>query len=311
MTTTSASIATTPYEELTAVLRGDLISPGDPGYDEARAVYNGMIDKRPAAIVRCRDVADVVACVRFAREHGLTIAVRGGGHNAAGLGVWDDALVIDLSLLRSTTVSPDNHTVRVDGGCTWGDVDHATVAFGMATPSGFLASTGVGGLTLGGGIGYLSRRFGLTVDNLLAADVVLADGTFVTASEDSHSDLFWALRGGGGNFGVVTSFTFRCHDIGEHGTIIGGPVLYDIADTAEVMRWYRELLPSLPEELSGWIGLITIPPAPPFPEGLWGRQACGIVWCYTGPHDQADEVLEPVRTFGSPLLAGLAPMPFT
>ena len=186
--------------------------------------------------------------------------------------MWDDALVIDLSLLRSTTVNPDGHTVRVDAGCTWGDVDHATVAFGMATPSGFLASTGVAGLTLGGGIGYLARRFGLTVDNLLAADVVLADGTFVTASESSHSDLFWALRGGGGNFGIVTSFTFRCHDIGEHGTIIGGPVFYDLADTPEVMRWYRELVPSLPEELNGWIALLTIPPAPPFPEAAVGTQ---------------------------------------
>ncbi len=181
----------------------------------------------------------------------------------------------------------------------------------MATPSGFLSSTGVGGLTLGGGIGYLSRRFGLTVDNLLAADVVLADGRFVTASADSHPDLFWALRGGGGNFGIVTSFTFRCHPIGENGTIIGGPVLYDLADTAEVMRWYRDLVPSLPEELSGWIAMLTIPPAPPFPEELWGRKACGIVWCYTGPHAQADEVLEPVRTFGSPLVVGLQPMPFT
>ncbi len=282
MTTTTAPTTAAPYDELASGLRGELIVPGDPGYDDARAVYNGMIDKRPAAIARCRDAADVVTCVRFGREHGVELAVRSGGHNAGGLGVWDDALVIDLSQLRSTTVDPANHTVRVDAGCTWGDVDHATVAFGMATPSGFLASTGVAGLTLGGGIGYLSRRFGLTVDNLLSADVVLADGTFVTASETSHSDLFWALRGGGGNFGVVTSFTFRCHDIGENGVIIGGPVLYDIADTADVMRWYRELLPSLPEELSGWIALLTIPPAPPFPEELWGRKACGIVWCYTG-----------------------------
>lgn len=308
--TASAGIATKPYEELVAALRGDLIMPGDPGYDEARAVYNAMIDKRPAAIARCRDVADVIACVGFAREHGLEIAVRGGGHNAGGLGVWDDALVIDLSVLRSTSVNPEDHTVRADAGCTWGDVDHATVGFGMATPSGFLASTGVGGLTLGGGIGYLSRRFGLTVDNLLAADVVLADGTFVTASESSHSDLLWALRGGGGNFGVVTSFTFRCHDIGEHGTIIGGPVLYDFADTADVMRWYRQLLPSLPEELSGWIGLITVPPAPPFPEELWGRKSCVIVWCYTGSHDGAEEVLEPIKSHGSPLLVGLHDMPF-
>jgi FAD/FMN-containing dehydrogenase len=302
---------TAPYEDLAAGMRGDLITPDNAAYDEVRAVYNGMIDKRPAAVARCRDTADVISCVRFGRAHDLEIAVRGGGHNAGGLGVWDDALVIDLSLLRSTTVDPAHHTVRVDGGCTWGDVDHATVAFGMATPSGFLASTGVGGLTLGGGIGYLSRRFGLTVDSLLAADVVLADGSFVQAGETSYSDLFWALRGGGGNFGVVTSFTFRCHDIGDAGTIIGGPVLYDLADTAEVMRWYRELLPSLPEELSGWFALLTIPPAAPFPEQLWGRKACGIVWCYTGPHDKADEVLEPVRTFGSPLLVGLHDMPFT
>ena len=310
MTTTSTGIATKPLHELATALRGDLVVPGDPGYDQARAVYNAMIGKYPAAIARCWDVADVIACVRFARSHGAEIAVRGGGHSAAGFGVADGALVIDLSLLRSTTVDPHNRTVRADAGCTWADVDHATVAFGMATPSGFLASTGVAGLALGGGIGYLSRRFGLTVDNLLSADVVLADGTFVTASENSHSDLFWALRGGGGNFGIVTSFTFRCHDIGESGTIIGGPVLYDLADTAEVMRWYRELMPSLQEELSGWIALLTIPPAPPFPEALWGHKACGIVWCYTGQHDRADEILEPVKTHGSPLLVGLQPMSF-
>jgi len=308
---TTSTMATHAYEDLAAAVRGSVILPGDPEYDQARAVYNAMVDKRPAAIARCRDVADVITCVRFAREHDVEIAVRGGGHSAPGLGVWDDALVIDLSLLRSTTVSPEHHTVRADAGCTLADVDHATAAFGMAVPFGILGSTGVAGLTLGGGVGYLSRRFGLTVDNLLAADVVVADGTFVTASENSHSDLFWAVRGGGGNFGIVTSFTFRCHDIGEHGTIIGGPVLYDLADTADVMRWYRELLPSLPEELSGFFALLTIPPAPPFPEPLWGRKVCGIVWCYTGPHDRADEVLEPIRTFGSPLVAGLQPMPFS
>jgi FAD/FMN-containing dehydrogenase len=311
MSTATAPTATAPYDELAAGLRGELITPDDSGYDRARAVYNGMIDKYPAAIARCRDTADVVSCVRFARDHHVEVAVRGGAHNAAGLGVWDGALVIDLSLLRSTTVDPRARTVRADAGCTWGDVDHATVAFGLATPSGFLASTGVAGLTLGGGIGYLSRRFGLTVDNLISADVVLADGTFVTASEQAHSDLFWALRGGGGNFGVVTSFTFRCHEIGENGVIVGGPVLYDIADTPAVMRWYRDLLPSLPEELSGWIGLLTIPPAPPFPQELWGRKACGIVWCYTGRHDRADEVLAPVKSFGSPLVVGLQPMPFS
>ena len=311
MTATTAGLASAPFDDLATALRGDLIRPGDAGYDQARAVYNGMIDKHPAAIARVRDVADVIACVRFGREHGLDLAVRGGGHNAAGLGVADGALVIDMSLLRSTTVSPADHTVRADAGCTWGDVDHATVALGMATPSGFLASTGVAGLTLGGGIGYLTRRFGLTIDNLLSADVVLADGSFVTASETSHPDLFWALRGGGGNFGVVTSFTFRTHDIGENGIIIGGPVLYDLADAAEVMRWYRDLVPSLPEELSGWIALLTIPPAPPFPEELWGRKACGIVWCYTGPHAQAEKVLEPIRSFGKPLVVGLMEMPFS
>jgi FAD/FMN-containing dehydrogenase len=309
--TTTTPTATAPFEQLQAALRGEVITPDHPDYDEARRVYNAMIDRHPAAIARCRDAADVVACVRFGRTHELTLAVRGGGHNAAGLGVADDALVIDLSPMRSTTIDPTNRTVRVDGGCTWADVDHATVGFGMATPSGFLSSTGVGGLTLGGGIGYLSRQFGLTVDNLLAADVALADGSFVTASEDSHSDLFWALRGGGGNFGVVTSFVFRCHTIGENGVIIGGPVLYDFEDTPEVMRWYRELLPSLPEELSGWIGLITIPPAPPFPEHLWGRKSCAIVWCYTGPHDVAEQVLEPIRSFGSPLVVGMQAMPFT
>lgn len=308
MTVTSSN---TMFDELARSVRGDVITAADARYDEARAVYNAMIDKHPAVIVRCVDTADVVTAVRFAREHALDIAVRGGGHNAAGLGVADDALVVDFSAMRSTTVDPAAHTVRVDAGCTWGDVDHATVAFGMATPSGFLSSTGVAGLTLGGGIGYLARRFGLTVDNLLSADVVLADGTLVTASETSHPDLFWALRGGGGNFGVVTSFTFRCHDIGEHGNVIGGPVLYDLADTAEVMRWYRELLPSLPEEISGWIGLLTIPPAPPFPEELWGRKACGIVWCYTGPHARADQVFAPIKSFGKPLLVGLQEMPFT
>ena len=306
MTTTQ----TAPFDELTAALRGEVITPADPRYDEARAVYNGMIDKRPAAIARCRDVADVLACVRFGREYDVTLSVRSGGHSAGGLGIWNDALVVDLSLMRSTTVDPEHRTVRVDPGATLGDLDHATGAFGLAVPTGFIANTGIAGLALGGGVGYLTRKFGMTLDNMLAADVVLADGTFVTASEDSHADLFWALRGGGGNFGIVTSITFRCHPVGENGLIIGGPVLYDIADTTEVMRWYRDVLPTLPEELNGWFALVTIPPAPPFPEELWGRKACGVVWCYTGPHSRADEVLAQVREFGSPLVMGLQPMPF-
>lgn len=299
------------FDLLAAGLRGDLVRPGDDGWDAARRVYNAMIDKQPVAVAYCRDVADVISCVNAARHLGVDLAVRGGGHNAAGLGVADGALVCDLSRMRSVAPMPGGDRVRVDGGATWGDVDHATVALGRATPSGFLASTGVGGLTLGGGIGYLTRRFGLTVDNLLSADVVLADGSFVTADEEQHPDLYWALRGGGGNFGVVTSFIFRTHAIGDNGTILGGPVLYDIADTAAVMRWYRALLPALPEELSGWIGLITVPPAAPFPQELWGRKSCAIVWCYTGPLERAEEVTEPIRTFGSPLLVGLHEMPFS
>ena len=307
----TVSTVTAPFNELDSALRGELILPDSAKYNDARAVYNGMIDKYPAAIAQCLDAADVTSCVQFASEHGVEIAVRGGGHNAGGLGVWDDALVIDLSLMRSTTVDPVNHTVRVDGGCIWADVDSATAKFGMATPSGFISTTGVGGLTLGGGMGYLTRRFGLTIDNLLSADVVLADGTSVTTDENNHPDLFWAIRGGGGNFGVVTSFTFRCHEIGEHGTIIGGPVIYDFEDTVEVMRWYRELLPSLPEELSGWFGLITVPPHAPFPEDKWGRLACVILWCYSGSHAGADEILQPIKEFGSPWVMGLQPMPFT
>jgi hypothetical protein len=309
---TTESMTTTAFDQLVQSLRGELILPDHPEYDAARRVYNGMIDRHPAAIARCRDAADVRACVEFARDRSIELAIRGGAHNAAGLGVWDDALVIDLSAMRSVTLSPIDCTVRVDPGCTWADVDHATVAFGLAVPAGFVGSTGVSGLTLGGGVsGYLGRRYGLTVDNLVSADVVLADGSFVTASESSHPELFWALRGGGGNFGVVTSFTFRSHPVGENGIVYAGPVLYDIDDTAEVMRWYREFEPAQPEDLSGWIGLITIPPAPPFPESLWGRKSCAIVWCYSGPHDRADETLEPVRSFGSPLVVGIQAMPYS
>jgi FAD/FMN-containing dehydrogenase len=303
---------TTAFNELVQSLRGQLILPDHPEHDTARRVYNGMIDRHPAAIARCRDATDVRACVEFARDRSIELAIRGGAHNAGGLGVWDDALVIDFSNMRSVALTPGDGTVRVDPGCTWADVDHATVPFGLAVPAGFVGSTGVSGLTLGGGVsGYLDRRYGLTVDNLVSADVVLADGSFVTASESSHPDLFWALRGGGGNFGVVTSFTFRSRPIGENGIIYGGPVLYDIDDTAEVMRWYREFQPAQPEDLSGWIGLGTIPPAPPFPESLWGRKTCLIVWCYSGPHDRADEALEPVRSFGSPLVVGIQAMPYS
>jgi FAD/FMN-containing dehydrogenase len=311
MTTTSKTSSTQLHADDLAGIRGTVITAEDARYDAARAVYNGAVDRYPLAVVRCADVADVLACVAYARENVLPLAIRGGAHHGGGFGVWDGALVIDLGGLRSTSVDPAAGTVRVDGGCVWGDVDHATGAFGMALPSGFVSTTGVGGLTLGGGVGYLTRRFGLTIDNLIAADVVLADGRFVTASAESHRDLFWALRGGGGNFGVVTSFTFRCHPVGERGMIIGGPVLYDIATVEDVFGWYRDLLPTLPEDLNGWIGVAEIPAAPPFPEHLWSRKTVIITWCYTGPHDRADAALAAVRGFGDPLLDGMAPMPYS
>lgn len=298
-------------DQLAHDLHGRLIRPDDSAYDEARKVHNGMIDRRPAAIARCAGEDDVTTLVRSAREHDVRLAVRGGGHNAAGLGVWDDALVADLSEMRSVDLDLSDSTVRVGGGATWGDVDQVTVPEGLAVPSGYMSTTGVGGLTLGGGIGYLARRHGLTIDNLLEARVVLADGSVVTASETEHPDLFWALRGGGGNFGVVTEFRFRAHPVGEHGVILGGPVLYDMADAGGVFRWYREVLPALPEEISGWLGLLRVPSAPPFPEALWDRPVCGIVWCWSGPHDRGQQVLDDLAGFGNPLLVGTHDMPLS
>jgi FAD/FMN-containing dehydrogenase len=289
-----------------AQMRGTLVKRGDPEFDEARKVYNAMIDKRPRLIARCADVADVIASVNFARDNNLLLAVRGGGHNGGGLGVCDEGIVIDLAGMRGIRVDPKAHTVRVDGGCRWGDVDHATHAFGMATPAGIISTTGVGGLTLGGGIGHLSRRFGLTIDNLLAVDVVLADGRFVTANAKENEDLYWAVRGGGGNFGVVTSFEFRTHPLS---TVVAGPTLWPLDRTEEVMKWYREFLPKAPPELNGFFAFLTVPPGPPFPEHLHLQKMCGVVWCYSGDPAQAEKALEPVRAL-NPALYGVGPMPY-
>ncbi|TLF47908.1 FAD-binding oxidoreductase [Halomonas urmiana] len=294
-------------ETLQGGLRGKLIRPGQDGYEIARSVWNGMIDRHPGAIARCADVGDVMTAVRTANEHRVPLAVRGGGHSASGLALCDDGLVIDLSAMHGVRVDPLARTVTAEGGCTLGDVDHATHAFGLATPFGIISTSGIGGLTLGGGSGYLSRHHGLSIDNLLAADVVLADGSFVTASAESHPDLFWALRGGGGNFGVVTAFQFRCHPVRN---VMAGPVLYDVADTGAVLRWYRHFLPSAPEELYGFFMVGTVPPAPPFPEALHGRHVCGIIWVYSGDRDAADAVLASARQFGSPLLDGIHEVPF-
>jgi FAD/FMN-containing dehydrogenase len=288
-------------------LRGKLIQPGDADYDAARKVYNAMIDRRPRLIARCADVADVITAVKFARANELLLAIRGGGHNGGGLGVCDDGLVIDLSGMRGIRVDPNERTVRVDGGCTWGDVDHATHAFGLACPSGIISTTGVGGLTLGGGIGHLTRKCGLSIDNLLAADLVLADGRFVTASAKENADLFWAIRGGGGNFGVVTSFLFRLHPVKE---IIGGPTFWPLEQAPEVMRWYRDFIRQAPQDLNGWFAFLTVPPVPMFPEALHLKKMCAVVWCYAGPPEKAEQVFKPVKSFGPPALYGIHAIPF-
>jgi len=294
------------FAALKAHLRGDLIQPTDAAYHDARKVYNGMIDKRPRAIVRAADVADVITAVNFARTEKMLLAIQGGGHNAGGLGTCDDGLVIQLVRMRGVRVDPAAKTVRVEGGCTWGDVDHATHAFGLAVPAGIIGTTGVGGLTLGGGLGHLTRGCGLTIDNLLEADVVLADGRFVTASAKKHADLFWALRGGGGNFGVVTSFLFRAHPV--H-TDYAGPTLYELGDAAEVMTWYRAFLAKAPKELTGFFAFLTVPPGPPFPEHLHLKKMCGIVWCYSGPLKSAEKIFKPIRAFKKPALDLVGPIP--
>ncbi|MFK4145253.1 FAD-binding oxidoreductase [Streptomyces sp. NPDC004065] len=296
-------------ESLRGALRGPVVAPGDPGYDEARGVYNAMIDRRPAVIAGCADVADVRTALAFCRDTGVPPAVRGGGHSGPGLCVADGALTLDLAPMRWVDVDPGTRTARVGGGSLLGDLDHATHTFGLATPAGIVSTTGVGGLTLGGGHGHLTRAYGLTIDNLLSADVVLADGTFVTASEDDHPDLFWALRGGGGNFGVVTSFTFRLHPVDTVGV---GLTLWPLDRVREVLQWYREFLPAAPQELSGFFALLTVPPAPPFPEPVHGRRMCAVVWCHTGEPeaDRLKEALAVVDAPGPPAFHFVAPMPY-
>jgi FAD/FMN-containing dehydrogenase len=296
----------TEIQEYRAGLRGSLLEPNDKGYDDARKVYNGMIDKHPRLIARCTDVADVMRSVNFARTNNLLLSVRGGGHNAGGLGVCDDGLVIDLSLMKYTRVDPAARTVVVGGGTTWGDVDHATHVFGLATPSGVISTTGVGGLTLGGGIGHLTRKCGLTIDNLLSVDMVLADGSFITADAKQNQDLFWAVRGGGGNFGVVTAFTFRLHPID---TVYGGPILYELNEAPDVIKWYQKLIKNAPDDLNGFFIFLIVPPGPPFPEHLHWKKMCGVVWAYSGPLDKADSVFKPIRDFKKPALDMAGPLP--
>ena len=302
--TTAAEAA---RRELGSEFAGELIGPDDAGYEEACKVYNAMIDRRPALIARCAGPDDVAKAVSFARDHDILLAVRGGGHNGAGLGTCDDGIVIDLSLLKDIQVDTEARTVRVGGGCTWGEVDAATGEHGLATPSGIISTTGVGGLTLGGGLGHLTRKFGLSIDNLLEAELVLASGERVRASADEQPDLYWAIRGGGGNFGVVTAFLFRLHEVG---TIIGGPTFWPVEQGAEVLSAYREFLPSAPRELNGFFAFATVPPAPPFPEEIHMRKVCGVVWCYVGSEEDAAKAMAPLlEALPEPLMHGVAPMP--
>ena len=291
---------------LRAQVRGELIQPGDAHYGEACRVYNAMLDKHPALIARCADVADVIQSINFARDNNLLLGVRGGGHSGAGLGSCDDGLVIDLSRMKGIRINPQARTARVEGGCVWGEVDHATHAFGLATPSGIISTTGVGGLTLGGGHGYLSRKYGLTIDNLLEVDIVQADGSLATASTDMNAVLFWAIRGGGSNFGVATSFLFKLHPVSM---VFGGPMFWDLKRSKEILAFWREFMPKAPEELSGFFAFVTVPPVAPFPEKLHLQRVCAIVWCYSGQPDQAEAVFEPVRNL-APMLDAVGPLPY-
>lgn len=305
MKTYPNNIDHTVIDALTTQLRGKIVLPDNPEYDETRKVYNGMIDKHPGMFIKCVDVADVILAVNFGRENNLLVAVRGGGHNGGGLGLCDGGLVIDLSGIKYVHVNTSDQTVRVGGGNVWGEVDHATYPYGLAVPAGIISTTGVGGLTLGGGVGHLSRKYGLTIDNLLEADMVLADGSVVTVNKDQNTDLFWAIRGGGGNFGIVASFKFQAHPVK---TVFGGPTLWPIEKTEEIMEWYHDFLNSAPHELNGFITTMIIP-GPPFPDHLHNKQFCGIVWCYTGDMDKAKEAFEPILA-KNPLFAHVGEMPY-
>ena len=303
----SSAIREDAIEKLAPSIRGELIQPGSARYDDARKVYNAMIDRYPALIVRAADASDVIATVRFAGEQGLDLSIRGGGHNVAGFSTNDGGVVLDLSRMRDVRIDPKRRVARVSGGATWGDVDHAGSAFGLATPSGVISTTGVGGLTLGGGFGHLTRRYGLTIDNLISADLVTADGELKTVSAEENSDLFWAIRGGGGNFGVVTSFEFRLHPAG---VVYGGPIFYPASAAEQVTRFYREFIAGAPRELNAFFGFHVAPPAPFVPEHLQGHAACAIVVCWTGPLDQAEAAVKPIREAAPVGLDLMGPLPY-
>jgi FAD/FMN-containing dehydrogenase len=299
-------------EEIDALrsrLRGDLVTPASPEYDEARRIWNAMIDRRPGLIVRCANADDVVHAVRFAREHGLLTAVRGGGHNIAGSGLCDGGLVIDLTPMKSVRIDPRGRTAHVEPGVTLGELDKEAQAFGLATPLGINSTTGVAGLTLGGGFGWLSRKYGMTVDNLISADVVTAAGERVRASERENQDLFWGIRGGGGNLGVVTSFEFRLHPVGPE--VLAGLVVHPYARAGELLRRYRELAATAPDELALWVVLRKAPPLPFLPTDVHGKEVLVFALCHAGDPETGRKAVEPLMALGDPVGTHVDPMPFT
>lgn len=287
-------------QELRAGLRGALLHPGDDHYETARRVWNGMIDRKPALIIRCAGVADVITAVNFARTNNLLVSVRGGSHSAAGNAVCEGGLMIDLSLMKGIRVDPVRRTARAEPGLTWGEFDHETQAFGLATTGGFVPSTGIAGLTLGGGLGYLMRRFGLTCDNLLSVDLVTAAGQLLTASETENADLFWGVRGGGGNFGIVTSFEYRLHAVGP--MVLGGFIFHPLPRAKEVSQFYRQFTRTSPDELTTHLAFATSPD---------GHPVVAFILCYSGPLEKGEEVIRPLREFGSPVADTVGPMPYT
>ncbi len=300
---------TSTIDALARRFDGELVQPEDPTYDEARAVWNGLIDRRPAVIARCLSTTDVQVAIRYARQHDLPISVRGGGHNVAGTSVCDDGVVIDMGEMRSVKVDPATRTARVAAGARWADLDAATQAHGLAVTGGVDSRTGVAGLTLGGGVGFLARKHGLTIDNLLAVDLVTADGRSVRASEDENPDLFWALRGGGGNVGVVTTFEFRLHELGPE--VLTAQVFHRYEDAEDVLRFHRDLMAEAPDELACSAAVVHVPPVEPFPEGLHGAPAVAQIGCYVGDVEEGRAHLDPIGSFGDPILAAVTPMPYT
>jgi len=305
---TMTSLPARKIEELKRDFKGEVILPGDGDYESARSIWNAMIDKHPAVIARCATTSDVVRGVNFARGNGLPLAVRGGGHNIAGNAICDDGLVIDLSRMKSARVDPAARRVTIEGGATLGDLDAATQAHGLATPVGINSTTGIGGLTLGGGFGWLSRKYGMTVDNLESAEVVTAAGDVVRASMTEHPDLFWALRGGGGNFGVVTRFEFRLHPVGPD--VLSGLIVYPISEAKPVLQQYREFIAKAPEDLSVWIVMRQAPPLPFLPESVHGAEIVALALLYAGDPRQGEPLIEPLRRFGTPLGQHVGVQPF-